>query len=106
MTHVWANNTVFLDFFSDDSAQVWNAGLAALYDLVPYDGLWLDMNEIGAMCDGECPDYNGTETTSSASSRRSLKEVTQSSLDSDSTWYTSYSEQDEMSTFKLPFMPG
>ena len=56
-THVWPNHTVFLDFFSDDAADVWATGLKDLHGLVPYDGLWLDMNEATAFCNGECPDY-------------------------------------------------
>jgi alpha-glucosidase (family GH31 glycosyl hydrolase) len=57
-THVWPKHTVFLDFFAKESADVWNAGLKDLYDLVPYDGIWLDMNEITGFCNGECPDYD------------------------------------------------
>lgn len=55
VSHVWPNKTVFLDFFSDDAADIWNQGLKDLYEKVPYDGLWLDMNEATSFCNGECP---------------------------------------------------
>lgn len=55
-TTVWPKHTVFLDFFSKDSANLWAQGLTDLHKLVPYDGLWLDMNEIASFCNGECPE--------------------------------------------------
>lgn len=54
-THVWPNQTVFLDWFSQNSKTIWAQGLKDLYNLVPYDGLWLDMNEATGFCNGECP---------------------------------------------------
>ena len=39
VSHVWSNKTVFLDFFSDAAADIWNEGLKDLYKKVPYDGL-------------------------------------------------------------------
>ena len=42
---VWANHTVFLDWFHSQAAVVWGKGLQDLYAKVPYDGVWLDMNE-------------------------------------------------------------
>ena len=54
--HVWANHTVFLDFFNEGTKEIWAAGLNELYKLVPFDGLWLDMNEATGFCNGECPD--------------------------------------------------
>ena len=53
--HVWPNKTVFLDFFANGTKDVWGQGLRDLYDLIPYDGLWLDMNEATGFCNGECP---------------------------------------------------
>lgn len=55
-THVWPNKTVFLDFFDDAAKEVWGQGLRDLYQIIPYDGIWLDMNEATGFCNGECPD--------------------------------------------------
>lgn len=52
---VWANNTVFIDWFHKDAQTVWDQGLNDLYAQVPFDGLWLDMNEATGFCNGECP---------------------------------------------------
>lgn len=97
-TTVWPNHTVFLDFFDDDAAKIWEQGLSDLHQLVSYDGLWLDMNEICAFCDGECPDtiHNSTNTTSATPKK--LRNDNES-------WYQSY-DQDEDSTYYLPFIPG
>ena len=54
---VWPNHTVFFDWFHPNVTNVWNKGLADLYKLVPYDGLWLDMTEATGFCSGECPNY-------------------------------------------------
>lgn len=61
---VWPNHTVFIDWFNADVSKVWNQGLSDLYKLVPYDGIWLDMNEATGFCSGECP--NGQQTTPTA----------------------------------------
>jgi hypothetical protein len=53
---VWPDHTVFLDFWADDAKKIWADGLKDLYDKVPYDGLWLDMNEATLFCNGECPE--------------------------------------------------
>lgn len=53
---VWPDHTVFLDFWAEDAKKIWAEGLKDLYDKVPYDGLWLDMNEATLFCNGECPD--------------------------------------------------
>jgi len=66
VSHVYANKTVFLDFFSDKAADIWNQGLKALHDQVPFDGLWLDVNEATTFCNGECPDYSQQNVTQSA----------------------------------------
>mgnify|MGYP006298565073 CR=1 FL=1 len=47
---------MFIDWSHDDAPRVWSEGLTDLFKKVPYDGLWLDMNEPTArFCDGECP---------------------------------------------------
>jgi alpha-glucosidase (family GH31 glycosyl hydrolase) len=87
---VWPNKTVFLDWFNPKSAEVWAQGLSDFYKEAPYDGLWLDMNEVTTFCDGECP--NGGHSSNS-------------STDNSTQWYLSF-PQDENSTYFLPFIPG
>lgn len=39
------NKTLFLDWFNDAVNETWQLGLTNLYKKVPFDGLWLSMNE-------------------------------------------------------------
>ena len=74
-------------------------GLSDLYNnLVPFDGLWLDMNTPLIYCEGGRPNCDLRK-----SERRSLKEEEVSSTD----WYTSYGSDfmSNASTYFLPFIP-
>jgi len=51
---VWPNDSVFPDFFNPNAAGVWQAGITSLFTAIPFDGLWLDMNEIANFCNGVC----------------------------------------------------
>ena len=42
---VWPQKTVFPDFFNPDVYKIWDLGLNNYYNIVNYDGIWLDMNE-------------------------------------------------------------
>ena len=42
---VWPGKTVFPDFFHPNISEFWNKGLKDYYNLIKYDGIWLDMNE-------------------------------------------------------------
>ena len=42
---VWPGKTVFPDFFNPNTESFWNEGLTNYYKIIPYDGIWLDMNE-------------------------------------------------------------
>jgi alpha-glucosidase len=64
-TKVWANHTVFLDWFHSQAAVVWGKGLQDLYEKVAYDGIWIDMNEATSISQGE---INMTNSTPAASS--------------------------------------
>lgn len=108
--HVWPNKTVFLDFFDENSKDIWGLGLRDLYDLIPYDGLWLDMNEATGFCNGECP--NGTiPIPANNTQQQIIKEKLSQLLSTDPniknhTWYFEYSDQDKNSSYFLPFTPG
>lgn len=51
---VWPGNTVFPDFFHPAANQYWQDQIASFLQMVPVDGLWIDMNEISNFCNGEC----------------------------------------------------
>ena len=53
---VWPGKTVFPDFFNPDIDLIWDKGLSDYYNIIKYDGIWLDMNEISNLKrKGNCP---------------------------------------------------
>jgi|TARA_B110000285_G_C15131559_1_gene623921 alpha-glucosidase len=54
MQKLWPGKAVFLDFFDQGAIDIWKQGLNALWAEVPYDGIWLDLNEASGDCNGEC----------------------------------------------------
>ena len=56
MGKVWPGKTVFPDFFNPDVDLIWDKGLTDYYNIIKYDGIWLDMNEISNLKrKGNCP---------------------------------------------------
>lgn len=51
---VWPGYTIFPDFLNSNGQNYWADQLNTLLNTVPYDGLWVDMNEISNFCSGEC----------------------------------------------------
>ena len=47
---MWPEYGAFVDYLHPKASDFWDQGLQALYDQVPYDGLWLDMNEPANFC--------------------------------------------------------
>ena len=45
ISHVWPGRAVFPDFFLDQGVELWKYGMETYYQIIKYDGLWLDMNE-------------------------------------------------------------
>ena len=41
------------DFLHSGARDWWRRQLAALHDMAPWDGLWIDMNEASNFCTGE-----------------------------------------------------
>ncbi|NXH48843.1 LYAG glucosidase, partial [Dicaeum eximium] len=55
---VWPGSTAFADFSNPDTHQWWLENLQHFYAHVPFDGLWIDMNEPSNFMDGSehgCP---------------------------------------------------
>ena len=48
-----ANKVAFVDWFNSEAYGFWSKGLSDLYAKVPFDGVWLDMNEPATYKDGE-----------------------------------------------------
>ena len=83
-------------------------GLDDLYSKVPFDGLWLDMNEATGFCSGECPAWKAPNNVMEKAIKSSefnekiysqLVEETEKFLqdysedyseDNNGTWYQSY----------------
>ena len=47
--NVWPGNTLIPDFFNPNTTFLWQYGLKTYRDLIPYDGIWFDMNEVAAL---------------------------------------------------------
>lgn len=51
---VWPGFTLFPDFTLPATSDYWTAHLNDFYKQVPFDGIWIDMNEVANFCDGTC----------------------------------------------------
>lgn len=104
------DQTVFLDWFSKDSSDIWAMGLNDTYNQVAYDGLWLDMNEATGVCNGECPANPSSSNLFEKNKVDDEKFFYDIESDDDdfynNTWNSGYKSQKELSTFFMPFIPG
>ncbi|KAK2805001.1 hypothetical protein FQN51_001095 [Onygenales sp. PD_10] len=57
---VWPGYTVFPDFLAPGSQEWWAVELKEFFKKVPYDGIWIDMNEVSSFCVGSCGTGNLT----------------------------------------------
>ncbi|XP_018611814.2 lysosomal alpha-glucosidase [Scleropages formosus] len=56
---VWPGLTAFPDFTNPETRSWWEDNIRAFHDRVPFDGLWIDMNEPASFVSGSvegCPD--------------------------------------------------
>jgi len=51
---VWPGKVVFEDWFAPNSFSWWQKAVNDTWNQVPFDGMWIDMNELSNFCDGEC----------------------------------------------------
>ena len=49
----WPEKVVYPDFLHPNASTFWNKGLEDYYNLVKYDGIWLDMNEPANLIENE-----------------------------------------------------
>ncbi|PKU36141.1 sucrase- intestinal [Limosa lapponica baueri] len=49
---VWPGETVFPDFTNPDCTAWWVEECKLFYNVVPYDGIWIDMNEVSSFVQG------------------------------------------------------
>ncbi|NXN56879.1 MGA protein, partial [Rynchops niger] len=49
---VWPGETVFPDFTNPDCTSWWVEECKLFYNVVPYDGIWIDMNEVSSFVAG------------------------------------------------------
>lgn len=83
---------------------VWTTGLNDLYDLVKYDGIWIDMNEPTTFWHGEKTPEDAVRIVPNKTTTESKKRFLSSETPED-TWYYHFENQDEENTFELPFIP-
>ncbi|KKZ66865.1 alpha-glucosidase [[Emmonsia] crescens] len=57
---VWPGYTVFPDFSAAGAQEWWSTELEEFFNKVPYDGIWIDMNEVSSFCVGSCGSGNLT----------------------------------------------
>lgn len=50
----WPGYVYFPDFFHPNSTEYWFRQLKKFHEAIGFDGIWLDMNEVTSLCDGEC----------------------------------------------------
>jgi alpha-glucosidase (family GH31 glycosyl hydrolase) len=87
---VWPGKSVYPDFLHPKMADHWKVGLATLYNLANFDGIWIDMNECSNFCFGEC----------SSASIRSVEEVIEEPI----TWSDGNHDPNEFKN--LPYYPA
>ncbi|KAI5072469.1 hypothetical protein GOP47_0012575 [Adiantum capillus-veneris] len=62
LAQVWPGPVYFTDFLHPDIDSFWGAEIENFHALVPFDGLWIDMNEASNFCSGTLCKYPTNST--------------------------------------------
>lgn len=83
---------VYLDFFNEETMNIWATGLGDLYENLPFDGVWLDENEVTALCNGNSSDLGPMCTGTPVNMSRAMPVVGSSNDEVmyNTSWYMSY----------------
>lgn len=103
------DDQVYLDFFNNETMSIWATGLGDLYDVLPFDGVWLDQNEVTALCNGNSSDMSEMCTGEKPNIMKVSTPIPiGGEMAYNTSWYVSYpqNEVNESSTYFLPFIPS
>ncbi|KAG7401304.1 hypothetical protein PHYBOEH_002108 [Phytophthora boehmeriae] len=117
----WSRWAVFVDFFHPSATQYWHEKLAEFHKYVlPYDGLWLDMNEPSSTCDcafaaegdicvDQCKEHHATKQGSrheESSEVGSDDELVLTNTDGDRGFIRTNDVNFPFDPYRQPFVPG